>query len=246
MMKDPVWLLDRPIAHRGLHSPAIPENSLAACREAIRHGYAVELDVRRTQDNILVVFLDENLLRMTGQDRILEESSFADLLGAPLSGTDEPIPSLATFLETTGGRTGLLIEVKPHGEPGVTEDLITRLLDRYDGPFAIASFDPFVLRWFRKNRPAWTRVQITGRLERHAVSRIRRFLVRNHLVLVISQPDALACEITNLGPWTRLVAGVLRIPLLAWTVRDPATAQSLEGSVANIIFEGFLYRKALR
>ena len=243
-MKDLSWLRDRPVAHRGLHSPGIPENSLAACREAIRHGYTVELDVRRTKDDLLVVFHDENLLRMTGQDRLVEESSFADLQSISLSGTGERIPSLTEFLGTAGGRTGLLIEVKPHGTPGMTEDLLARQLDRYDGPFAIASFDPFVLRWFRKNRPAWLRVQITGRLERHAVNRIQRFLVKNLFVLLISRPDALACEVANLGPWTRLVAGLLRLPLLAWTVRDPATARALEGSVATIIFEGFRYRRS--
>lgn len=243
-MKDCSWLLDRPVAHRGLHSPGIPENSLAACREAIRDGYTVELDVRRTKDDLLVVFHDENLLRMTGQDRIVEESSFADLEGASLSGTGERIPLLAGFLETAGGRTGLLIEVKPHGTPGMTEALLARALDRYPGRFAIASFDPFVLRWFRKNRPAWVRVQITGRLEHHPVSWIRRFLLKNHFVLAISRPDALACELANLGPWTRLIAWLFRVPLIAWTVRDPATARALEGSVATIIFEGFRYRKS--
>lgn len=243
-MKDFRWLLDRPVAHRGLHSGGIPENSLAACREAIREGYTVELDVRRTKDDVLVVFHDENLLRMTGQDRIVAESSFADLEGAFLSGTGERIPSLAGFLETAGGRTGLLIEVKPHGTPGMTETLLARALDRYPGRFAIASFDPFVLRWFRKNRPGWIRVQVTGRPGRHAVGRIRRFLVKNHIVLVISRPDALACEVSNLGRWTRLIARLLGLPLIAWTVRDPATARALEGSVATIIFEGFRYRKS--
>jgi len=242
-MNDVAWLLDRPIAHRGLHSQGIPENSLAACREAIRYGYTVELDVRRTRDDVLVVFHDENLLRMTGQDGILEECSFTDLQSLSLSGTDERIPALAGFLELAGGRIGLLIEVKPHGDPGRTEALLARLLDGYLGPFAIASFDPFVLRWFRKNRPTWIRVQITGRLKHHAVSRLRRFLVKNHIVLVISRPDALACEITNLGPWTRLVAGFFRIPLLAWSVRDPATADALKGTVANLIFEGFRYSR---
>lgn len=238
------WIPDRPVAHRGLHSPGIPENSLAACQEAIRHGYIIELDVRRTKDDVLVVFHDENLLRMTGQDRIVEDCSFADLQRLSLAGTGERIPTLPEFLGTTGGRTGLLIEVKTHGNPGLTEDLLARQLDRYNGPFAIASFDPFVLRWFQKNRPAWTRVQITGRLANPRVGRLRRFLVKNHIVLVISRPDALACELSNLGRWTRLIARLLGLPLIAWTVRDPATARALEGSAATIIFEGFRYRRS--
>jgi len=45
----PSWaaLEHRRYAHRGLHCSAdsVPENSLAAFRRAIRHGYGAELDV---------------------------------------------------------------------------------------------------------------------------------------------------------------------------------------------------------
>lgn len=123
----------------------------------------------------------------------------------------------------------------------MTEDLLALLLDTYTGPFAIASFDPFIFRWFRKNRPVWTRVQITGSMKRHAVGRLWRFSVKNHLVLLISRPDTLACEMANVGRRTRLIARLFGLPVIAWTVRDPATARAWEGSVATIIFEGFLY-----
>ncbi|MCA9720594.1 MAG: hypothetical protein KC468_38380, partial [Myxococcales bacterium] len=54
-MGAPPWLLERPIAHRGLHDAApgvtdAPENSLAAIDAAIARGYAIELDVRALAD----------------------------------------------------------------------------------------------------------------------------------------------------------------------------------------------------
>ena len=50
----PSWaaLEHRCYAHRGLHCSAdsVPENSLAAFRRAIRHGYGTELDVHLLRD----------------------------------------------------------------------------------------------------------------------------------------------------------------------------------------------------
>lgn len=56
----PSWaaLEHRRYAHRGLHCSAdsVPENSLAAFRRAIRHGYGAELDVHLLRDGTLAVF----------------------------------------------------------------------------------------------------------------------------------------------------------------------------------------------
>ena len=40
------WLLDQPIAHRGLHDKNSPENSISAFQKAIDQGYPIELDVQ--------------------------------------------------------------------------------------------------------------------------------------------------------------------------------------------------------
>ena len=65
---DIAWMTARPIAHRGLHDDARPENSLAAFAAGMEAGYPLELDVHLTRDNELVVVHDENLKRVTGQD----------------------------------------------------------------------------------------------------------------------------------------------------------------------------------
>ena len=71
------------IAHRGASATA-PENSLAACRQAISDGAeGIEFDVRLTADSVPIVFHDETLERIAGQkDRICE------LRSSELSGVD--------------------------------------------------------------------------------------------------------------------------------------------------------------
>ena len=55
------------IAHRGMFDNIkIPENSLSSFKKALKYNYSIELDIQLTKDNILVVFHDSNLKRMTG------------------------------------------------------------------------------------------------------------------------------------------------------------------------------------
>ena len=55
-MKYADFLKETPVAHRGLHSDGIPENSVAAFLRAVEKGYAIETDVHLSKDGVPVVF----------------------------------------------------------------------------------------------------------------------------------------------------------------------------------------------
>ena len=64
------------IAHRGLSSFEA-ENSLASFISAGNRSYfGIECDVHLTKDGKYVVFHDDNLVRMTGFDAVVEETDF--------------------------------------------------------------------------------------------------------------------------------------------------------------------------
>jgi glycerophosphoryl diester phosphodiesterase len=66
------------IAHRGA-SAVRPENTLVAFEEAIRIGVdAIELDLHRTRDGMLVV-LHDDLVQLDGEWRYVAELSFEEL-----------------------------------------------------------------------------------------------------------------------------------------------------------------------
>lgn len=69
----------QPVAHRGLHGGEIPENSLSAFEEAAAKGYSVETDVQMTKDGELVLFHDDDLLRMCGVDKKVAACTYAQL-----------------------------------------------------------------------------------------------------------------------------------------------------------------------
>ena len=145
-------------AHRGLHGENVPENSLAAFALARNAGYGIELDVRLSRDRRVMVFHDDTLKRMCGVDRRVEELTCAELQSLRLAGSDQTIPTLDQVLALIGGRVPLLIELKGTGrDESPLCKRVSKLLDDYAGAFAIESFNPMILSWFRNYRPRFAR-----------------------------------------------------------------------------------------
>ena len=96
-------------AHRGLHDDGVPENSLAAFRASVAHGYGAELDVHLLKDGNLAVMHDSLLNRTTGQPGRIEDLTTDDLPRYHLQGTEETIPLLSDVLDIFEGKTPLIL-----------------------------------------------------------------------------------------------------------------------------------------
>lgn len=221
------WLLATPVAHRGLHGPGVPENSLAAFRAAARRGYAVEFDVRLGGGDLPVVFHDAGLKRMTGVERVLANTSAAALRKLRLLGTAEHVPSLAEVLDAIAGNVPLLIELKtPTDRPsGTLEAAVWYVLAGYRGAYAVQSFQPDTVAWFRRAAPGVTRGQL-----------VDDGAGRRMALLPWTRPDFIGCNIRRL-PDHRIAR--TRLPVLAWTVRGLADRVRAAVFADNVIFEGY-------
>jgi glycerophosphoryl diester phosphodiesterase len=72
------------IAHRGI-SFYYPENSLQSIEASARHGFrAVELDISRSADDSLIVFHDDNGLRLLGVDKDISKFKTTELKKLPI------------------------------------------------------------------------------------------------------------------------------------------------------------------
>jgi glycerophosphoryl diester phosphodiesterase len=149
--KDIHWLRNIPIAHRGLHDEKHDENSLGSFDNAVSNGYAIELDVRLTKDRVPVVIHDNNLKRIFGLNQSVSKMSVADLKEHRLPKSGEKVPTLSEALEHINGRAPVLIEIKNFGLPGKLEPRVLEVLEGYKGKYAIQSFNPLVLRWFKQH-----------------------------------------------------------------------------------------------
>ena len=152
----PDWLIERPIAHRGLHDAAagVIENTLRAAEAAIAEGFAIECDIQLSADGEAIVFHDETLDRLTEASGPLSALSAAEIANVRIRGTDEPPPAFAALLETVAGRTPIICEIKSRfdGDWRIA-DRAGALAGAYGGPLAFKSFDHDLAAYLRLRRP---------------------------------------------------------------------------------------------
>lgn len=237
-------LFDPPVAHRGLWTPdGAPENSLAAFQAACAAGYGIELDVQLTADGEAVVFHDERLERMTGQEGRLRDHTAAELGAMALNGTDETIPTLADTLTMIGHRAMVFIELKtPFGEVGPLEKRVTDVLVDHNGPTAVIGFNPYSHAWFADHHP-----QILRGLDsygwndegaRKLAPEMRKSLAALEQV-ELARPDFLALGLDMLPSPRADLYRAKGMPVVAWTVRSPDQWEGVKDHCDNLIFEGF-------
>jgi glycerophosphoryl diester phosphodiesterase len=232
------------IAHRGLWSKdGPPENSLGAFEAACEAGYGIELDVQLSSDGEAVVFHDGKLERMCGREGRIGDYTAADLAQIRLAGGDETIPTLADTMTLVGHRAMVHIELKtPYGEVGPLEQRVYEVLIDHNGPTCVIGFNPYSHAWFADRHPDILRgldsYSYTGAdTARLAPEQRKSFQRLEHVA--IARPHFLALGLDML-PSAR--ADALRkdgMPVVAWTVREPAQWEKIKDHCDNLIFEGF-------
>ncbi len=232
------WLVETPIAHRGYHDKTAPENSLGAFAKAIEKGYAIELDVHLLADDTVVVFHDESLARMTSNDGYLKYLNKEDIKSLRLAGTKETIPTLAEVLALVDGKVPLLIEVKNKYKVGKLEQAVINLLKHYKGEFAIQSFNPYSLAYFKKHAPNFLRGQLSGYFKGEKLAWLKKFMLKSmRLNKKVSEPHFISYEASTLP--NRYTKKYKNLPLLAWAVKSKEEYMNIIKYCDNVIFENF-------
>lgn len=236
------WLVEVPFAHRGLHTgdDIIPENSTAAFERAVDYGYAIELDVRLSSDGRVVVFHDKSLYRMTGVNGFIDNLTWAEIKGLKLLGSKYSIPLLKYVLKLIDGKVPLLIEVKNTGMPGPLEQALVDTLKGYKGKFAVQSFNPLSLKYFKENAPGIIRGQLSGCLKGENLAYYKKFLIRYLLLNSLSSPSYVAYEIGCFPKWMANCQRRKGIYLLGWTSKSLDDHERAKEIFDNVIFEGYM------
>lgn len=237
----------RSFAHRGLYKNGtpVPENSLAAFRLAVKHSVGAELDVQLSSDGQLVVFHDDNLKRACGVDKNVWELSFEQLRQLRLFGTNETIPLFSEVLEIfEKSRQPLIVELKSVPKHKKLNDECCKktweLLRAYRGDWCVESFDPLMMRWFKKQAPTAVRGQLANPAKDYdSGGGIIRFMLANLLLNFFSRPHFIAYSLSG-------KRGAIKLPkalgafIVAWTCRDEGEHLTLACEGEGVIFEGYL------
>lgn len=233
------WIVKSPIAHRGLFGEKIPENSLLAFKQAIKNKLPIELDVTALADGTPVIFHDEKLARMTGRDGFISSMSLADISDLKLQGTKEKIPTLAEALDVIDGKVPVLIEIKNFGKVGPLEKAVWKELIKYDGEYAVESFNPYTLEWFKNNAPKIKRGQLSCFFRNKDISGIRKFALKRMLLnKKISEPNFIVYDGADMpNKYLKKYYGV--IPVLAYTIKSEGEELRLKGFCDNFLFDSY-------
>ncbi|MDY3845676.1 MAG: glycerophosphodiester phosphodiesterase family protein [Eubacteriales bacterium] len=230
-------------AHRGCHDKekGIPENSLLAFDKAVELGYGIELDVQLSKDGVPVVFHDYTLNRVCGIDGRVCDFTAQELGKFSLCGIEnETVPTFAQVLERIGGRVPLLVEIKAEFSAIETTVAAQKLLDGYSGKYCVESFNPFVIRWYKKNRPNTVRGLLSDMFKRNSsVPKItvKHRILRSMSLNFICKPDFISYNFMNKNSLPmRLVRKIYRPYTFAWTPRNAEDVKNCEGFDA-LIFE---------
>lgn len=248
--KQPGWehLSGVRYAHRGLHNTkqGIPENSMAAFRRAIAHGFGAELDVHLMADGNLAIVHDSSLLRVCGKDAFIEDLRVTDLKKYPLQGTEEIIPRFEDVLKLFEKEMPLIIELKvERGNAAALTDAVMAVLQHWHGTYCIESFHPAVLLHLKKHYPAVLRGQLSQNFLRASEAGGLSLPVRLILTLLLTtfftRPDFIAFNHEDRSCLSlRLMKRLYKVHEAGWTVRSPEVMTRLEAEGVLPIFENFI------
>ena len=238
-MKKDCFLTKNLIAHRGMHNESIGiiENSLEAFKLAIENKYIIELDIHILKDNEIVVFHDDNLKRITGVDKNISDCTYDEIKDLKLKDTSSYIPKLTEVLELVNGRVPLLIEIKSDVNVGRLEVNLVKILDKYKGKFAIQSFNPFSINWFRKNRPNILRGQLSAGFKNESI--FKKIVLKNMLLNFVTNPDFISYAVNDLSFEKARKIRKSKL-LLGWTIRTEEQKEKYINEYDNLICENIL------
>ena len=236
-----------PVAHRGLHGPGVPENSLAAIRAAVAAGYAIEFDIQPAAGGTPMVFHDYDLSRMAGDECFVADTSVEDLAAMRLLGSDEGVPTLADVLAEVDGRAPLLIEIKDQDGrmgPNVGElsKAVAAALKGYEGPVAVMSFNPHSVAAFAKAAPGVTVGLTTCGYDADEWPMLDD-ATRAHLAAIADFDRVGASFISHdKADLANPAVAALKargVPVLCWTIQSPEQESVARQIADNITFEDY-------
>lgn len=231
-------------AHRGLYNNKdIPENSMLAFSKALDSGYGIELDVHLLKDGTLAVFHDANLLRMTGEDIIIETLNKDKLKRYRLKGTSEFIPMFCDVLALIDGKAPVLIELKSNKNVDRLCSAVNEMLKNYKGKYTVQSFDPRCLRWFKKNSPKMVRGQIAENFLKDKKIKapwILKLITSLMIFNFLTKPNYVSYNFEHrnfIAP--KIATDFWGVDSFVWTVRNKEDAKTAGNEHRTIIFENF-------
>ena len=209
------------IAHRGIFdNETVPENSIPAFKKAIKENIPIELDVQLTKDNVLVVFHDDNLSRMTGKDIDIQKVNYSEIKDVKLLNTNEVIPTFEEILKLVDNKVLLNIEIKSNRR---IKDVCTILMNHLHlyWNYVLQSFNPFILRYIKNH---YFSVEVGLLVKNKYTGPISNLFYKSKFIVKYSKTDFLSIS-KKLLKNEKIRNLTKSYPTLLWTIKSDEEIQ---------------------
>ncbi|MEY3020037.1 MAG: hypothetical protein RLZZ272_1021, partial [Actinomycetota bacterium] len=204
---------------------------------AVGAGYGAELDVHLCADGVPVVVHDEDLVRVAGIHRRIEELSADDLANVRFPDGTLGVPTLAQVLAAMRS-VPVMVEVKQRSRGvGRLEAAVAAAIDAHDGPVCVAGFNPLTIRWFARHRPSIVRLLTAQARPGPELPLLLRRRLLHPRVLARLAPHGLSFELAGLPSAATDAWRERGGTLVTWTVRSEADLAHARAAADNCIFE---------
>lgn len=227
------------IAHRGLHNEKIPENSIPAFIAAMKGGYGIELDVRFTSDYKIVVFHDKTLERMCAVEGKVSDFTYEQLCCFTLKETNQRIPLLSEVLRVVDGKAPLLIEIKEDCPSFEMYRRLSTLMKNYRGDWAVQSFNPLAVLWFRLFSKQTVRGMLISEFDaKKDIKHFLRYLCSFPAVWkTLAAPDFINCDLRSISFKQIEQAFNAGCELFCWTAKGKELIKEASKFSDSVIFD---------
>ncbi len=172
------------IAHRGDSSTSL-ENSLAAIHRALSYPVdMIELDVRKSLDNVLYIMHDKTTAR-TCEHSVDMEKATSEEIGRIKLKNGEPIPTLRDVIKAVAGKAGINLEIKSEGAGLLTAEYLAS--SDYDGYVLVSSFHEDEVLSLRRALP---RVPTSLIFDVFAVHDVPSYAEKGHSIISLRKMTA--------------------------------------------------------
>lgn len=197
----------------------------------------IELDIHLLKDNTIVVFHDNNLKRMTGENIEISSCTYPELMNIFSKHASYKIPTLLEVLDLVKGKVFIDIEIKDNKNYKQTCKELTKILDYYDGNFIIKSFQPKYIHWFYKHRPKYIRgILLNEQMQKH-------FFIK--FISLYCRPNFYAVKQNILTNEPIKKIRNKHIPILAWTIRTTEELKCIKPYTDGIILDFKNYQPSI-
>lgn len=113
------------------------------------------------------------------------------------------------------------------------------ILKKYKGDYAIQSFNPLTIAWFRYKQSQVVRGQITSEFRNDNMSFVKRIFLKNMLFNFISKPDYIAYSIEAVNK-EKILNLKQKYFMIGWTIKNKEEFNKYKDIYDNLICENIL------